>query len=68
MPMACSAQFLENFSGDNVRYLARSFGNPGDHDGQESRGYRFPYGPTGAWCAVLQLLHSVQSSTRGPSS
>lgn len=40
------AQFLENFSGDNVRYLARSFGNPGDHDGQESRGYRFPYGPT----------------------
>jgi len=39
------AQFLDNFSGDNVRYLARSFGAPGDHDGQTSRGYRFPYGP-----------------------
>lgn len=39
------AKFLDNFSGDNVRFLARSFGVPGDRDGQESRGYRFPYGP-----------------------
>jgi 1-pyrroline-5-carboxylate dehydrogenase len=40
-----SAAFLDNFSGDNVRYLARSFGVPGDHDGQTSNGHRFPYGP-----------------------
>tara|TARA_Y100000590_G_scaffold90669_2_gene102293 strand:- start:16209 stop:17765 length:1557 start_codon:yes stop_codon:yes gene_type:complete len=36
--------FLENFSGDNVRFLARSFSNPGDHFGQESSGYRWPFG------------------------
>jgi 1-pyrroline-5-carboxylate dehydrogenase len=36
--------FLENFSGDGVRFLARGFSNPGDHPGQESRGYRWPYG------------------------
>lgn len=37
--------FLENFSGDGVRFLARGFSNPGDHRGQESRGYRWPWGP-----------------------
>lgn len=37
--------FLENFSGDGVRFLARGFSNPGDHAGQESRGYRWPFGP-----------------------
>ncbi len=37
--------FLENFAGDGVRFLARGFSNPGDHAGQESRGYRWPYGP-----------------------
>lgn len=37
--------FLENFSGDGVRFLGRGFSNPGDHAGQESRGYRWPYGP-----------------------
>ncbi|KAM3567986.1 hypothetical protein VYU27_009880, partial [Nannochloropsis oceanica] len=40
-----SRVFLENFSGDQVRFLARSFGVPGDHTGQVSNGYRFPYGP-----------------------
>ncbi|MBI4407366.1 MAG: aldehyde dehydrogenase family protein [Candidatus Kerfeldbacteria bacterium] len=34
-----------NFSGDNVRFMARSFGVSGDHNGQESRGYRWPFGP-----------------------
>ena len=38
-------RFLENFSGDNVRFLARSFGVPGDRTGQVSQGYRWPYGP-----------------------
>ena len=40
-----SAAFLDNFSGDNVRYLARSFGVSGDYDGQTSVGHRYPYGP-----------------------
>jgi len=37
--------FLENFAGDGVRFLGRGFSNPGDHTGQESRGYRWPFGP-----------------------
>ena len=37
-------QFFENFGGDQVRFLARSFGVPGDHYGQMSNGYRFPFG------------------------
>jgi 1-pyrroline-5-carboxylate dehydrogenase len=37
--------FLENFAGDGVRFLARGFSNPGDRPGQETRGYRWPYGP-----------------------
>lgn len=37
--------FMENFAGDGARFLARGFSNPGDHPGQESRGYRWPYGP-----------------------
>lgn len=37
--------FLENFSGDGVRFLGRGFSNPGDVTGQESRGYRWPFGP-----------------------
>ena len=36
--------FLENMGGDGVRFLARGFSNPGNHAGQESRGYRWPYG------------------------
>ena len=30
-----------------VRFLARSFGVPGDHAGQVSQGYRWPFGPVG---------------------
>ncbi|XP_020098232.1 probable aldehyde dehydrogenase isoform X1 [Ananas comosus] len=40
-----SQKFLENFSGDQVRFLARSFAVPGNHLGQHSHGYRWPYGP-----------------------
>ena len=43
--VSVSAAFFENFSGDNVRYLARSFGVSGDHGGQVSTGHRFPFGP-----------------------
>jgi len=38
-------RFLENFSGDQVRYLARGFTVPGDHPGQQSGGVRWPFGP-----------------------
>ncbi|XP_078432178.1 aldehyde dehydrogenase 12A1 [Wolffia australiana] len=40
-----SQKFLENFSGDQVRFLARSFSVPGNHLGQTSNGFRWPYGP-----------------------
>lgn len=40
-------RFLENFSGDSVRWMARSFGVSGDHAGQQSNGYRWPFGPVG---------------------
>lgn len=67
-----TAQFLENFSGDQVRYLARSFANPGDHDGQVSRGYRFPYGPVAIISPfnfpleipVLQLMGALYMGNR----
>eukprot|EP00884_Botryococcus_braunii_P001748 jgi/Botrbrau1/11574/Bobra.60_1s0024.1 len=38
-------RFLENFSGDQVRFTARSFVVSGDHAGQQSTGMRWPYGP-----------------------
>lgn len=38
-------KFLENFCGDQVRFLARSFGVPGNHLGHQSHGFRWPYGP-----------------------
>ena len=37
--------FLENFAGDGVRFLARGFSNPGNHPGQETKAYRWPFGP-----------------------
>jgi len=40
-----TADFLKNFGGDNCRFNAGGINVPGDHAGQESRGYRWPYGP-----------------------
>lgn len=40
-----STTFLENFSGDQVRFLAKGQTTPGDRLGQESIDYRWPYGP-----------------------
>lgn len=40
-------KFFENFCGDQVRFLARGFANPGDHAGQTSQGFRWPFGPVG---------------------
>lgn len=39
--------FFENFSGDQVRFLAEAFRMPGDHGGQFTTGYRWPLGPVG---------------------
>lgn len=35
-----TGNFLANFASDQVRFLARGFSVPGDHDGQQSNGYR----------------------------
>lgn len=43
--VSVTQKFIENFGGDQVRFLARSFSIPGDHMGQMSTGYRWPYGP-----------------------
>jgi 1-pyrroline-5-carboxylate dehydrogenase len=40
-----TAAFLENFSGDQVRFLAKGQITPGDHLGQEATDYRWPHGP-----------------------
>ncbi|GAB2289615.1 Mitochondrial fission 1 protein, variant 2 [Dionaea muscipula] len=42
--VSVTQKFLENFSGDQVRFLARSFAVPGNHLGQQSHGFRWPYG------------------------
>lgn len=42
-------KFLENYSCDQVRFLARSFSIPGDHLGQQTTGIRMPYGG----CALI---------------
>ena len=42
--LVVSRKFLENFSGDQVRFLAKGFNTPGDHFGQLSSGFRWPYG------------------------
>lgn len=36
--------FLQNFSGDQVRFLARGFTVSGDHTGQQTQGVRWPLG------------------------
>lgn len=42
--LVVTRKFLENFSGDQVRFLAKGFNTPGDHMGQLSNGFRWPYG------------------------
>jgi 1-pyrroline-5-carboxylate dehydrogenase len=65
-------KFLENFTGDNVRFLARSFGVPGDHEGQYTSGFRYPYGPVAIIAPfnfpleipVLQLMGALYMGNR----
>lgn len=45
MEVKVTRKFFENFSSDQVRFMAQSFGVSGDHLGQMSHGYRWPYGP-----------------------
>lgn len=42
-----TADFFKNWGGDNPRFNASGIHVSGDHAGQESRGYRWPYGPVG---------------------
>ncbi|QDZ19626.1 aldehyde dehydrogenase [Chloropicon primus] len=37
-------KFFENFCGDNVRFLCKSFVAPGDYAGQRTEGMRWPFG------------------------
>ena len=37
-------KWMENYSCDQVRYLARGFSVPGDHGGQTTTGIRMPFG------------------------
>lgn len=43
--MVVTKRFLENFCGDVPRLGLKGFNVAGDHEGQVSNGYRFPYGP-----------------------
>jgi 1-pyrroline-5-carboxylate dehydrogenase len=41
-----TSAFIKTFAGDATRFfIGRGFSVSGDHPGQESRGYRWPYGP-----------------------
>merc|ERR1719261_1870158 len=40
-----TADFYKNFGGDNCRFNAGGMHVSGDHTGQESKGYRWPFGP-----------------------
>ena len=59
--------FFENFSGDQVRFLAEGKQIPGDHAGQSNTGYRWPFGPVGVITpfnfpieiAVLQFMGAL---------
>ncbi|MFQ6624303.1 hypothetical protein Gotur_003369 [Gossypium turneri] len=57
-------KFLENFSGDQVRFLARSFAVPGNHIGQQSHGYRWPYGPVRHSLRSWLILFIRKASSR----
>eukprot|EP01134_Creolimax_fragrantissima_P001207 CFRG1207T1 len=41
-----SRKWLAMYAGDQVRMLARGFSLTGDHIGQETRGFRYPFGNT----------------------
>ena len=67
-----TADFLKNFAGDNVRFNAGGQHVPGDHLGQESKSYRFPFGPVAIIAPfnfpleipVLQLMGALMMGNR----
>lgn len=67
-----TANFLKNFGGDNPRFNAGGFTVPGDHLGQESRNYRWPFGPVAIVAPfnfpleipVLQLMGALMMGNR----
>mmetsp|Transcript_50600 Transcript_50600/g.68833 ORF Transcript_50600/g.68833 Transcript_50600/m.68833 type:complete len:416 (-) Transcript_50600:506-1753(-) len=67
-----TADFLKNWGGDNPRFNAGGMHVPGDHLGQESRGYRWPYGPVALVAPfnfpleipVLQLMGALMMGNR----
>ncbi len=50
-------KFFENFTGDSVRFLLRSFRVAGDHQGQSSSGHRWPFGPV---CLVTPFNFPIE--------
>eukprot|EP01049_Picozoa_sp_SAG25_P007747 SAG25_NODE_650_length_6188_cov_4.455740_11_plen_117_part_00 len=44
--ITCVRKWLDGYAGDGVRRLATSSALPGDHPGQETKSYRWPYGAT----------------------
>lgn len=44
--ITCVRKWLDGYAGDGVRRLAAASSLPGDHPGQETRSYRYPYGAT----------------------
>lgn len=45
--VTATAQWFASYGGDGVRNLSKSSALPGDHAGQETRSYRYPYGRVG---------------------
>jgi len=41
--VTATAQWFASYGGDGVRNLSKSSALPGDHAGQETRSYRYPY-------------------------
>ena len=67
-----TADFLKNWGGDNPRFNAGGMHVPGDHLGQETRGYRWPFGPVALVAPfnfpleipVLQLMGALMMGNR----
>lgn len=65
--LAVTRAFFENFSGDNVRFLAKGSSSPGDHLGQQPHSYRWPFGPVAIICPfnfpieipIMQLMGAL---------
>eukprot|EP01016_Furgasonia_blochmanni_P044279 TRINITY_DN613_c0_g1_i13.p1 TRINITY_DN613_c0_g1~~TRINITY_DN613_c0_g1_i13.p1 ORF type:complete len:524 (+),score=89.22 TRINITY_DN613_c0_g1_i13:319-1890(+) len=65
-------RFLQNFSGDAVRFFLKATSTTGDHVGQVSTSYRWPYGPVAIIApfnfpleiSVLQLMGALMTGNK----